>query len=226
MMPRYQFPILALCVASVLTAAQAQVITAYKVQPGVVGAEPNPGENLIIGLDFDVVSSVKVVSLGVFDSKTDGIFGSELQVAILDRQTGALVTPQLSFTSADNGTALDGSRFKTLAAPVILPAGFQGSVVAGAYTTPLGDPNGNAVHQPMQWSFDDGGGLLTQVHFHYNFDYDNSGLFLPTTTHPGLPDPVFAAGTFQYEAVPEPGQFVVLFGVGLLGTALWRRFGR
>ncbi len=133
------------------------------------GNEPqsSPGP-YSLGLNFDVVSPIQVTSLGAFDSLSDGIFLSEIQVAIFNRETETLVTPILTFTSEDHGTAvgISGFTFKSLSVPVIFDEGFQGVVVANGYNgvSTAYEPFGNIAHSgaPVT-TFDDGGGLLTNL---------------------------------------------------------------
>src|SRR3954453_7755087 len=69
-----------------------------------------------LGMDFDVLSSIHVTRLGVFDSNSDGIQGTTLFVTLYDRNTQSQITPVLSFTG-NEGTLLNGNRFKSLAEP-------------------------------------------------------------------------------------------------------------
>ncbi len=197
---------------------------AIEVQSGVVGAEP-PGAPLLLGNDFDVMSPIVVSALGVFDSDSDGLFASDIPVAIYDRTTMDRVTPVLVFTTANAGSAEGGSRFLTLDEPVSLPAGFQGSIVAGNYAG-LGEPNGNVAHQVRQWAFQGGGGLITMGLSRYTF---TSAFSYPTGAEARPEDfpqggPVFAAGTFSYSdaAVPEPSTYAVFTAALLVGTAAVR----
>jgi len=104
-----------------------------------------------------VAQPVVVTRLGVFDS------GARRRAA-----DGPAVQPRtqlelasLSFAAGPTGTLIDGSRFLPLATPVVLPAGFHGTVVARATAH---RPNGNFVAQPITWSTNDGGGCSTSSH--------------------------------------------------------------
>ena len=149
------------------------------------------------GMTFDVTKPVVVSQLGVFDSGGDGFHGP-LTVALYNRATqSALAT--LTFTPAAPGTLAGGSRFLPLAAPITLPPGFQGMIVAGGFTS--ADPAGNAnIPTPKAapaWSVDTGLGRLA---FRGSF-------FTPGAGYPaivdGSPYPnVYAAGSFLFAAQP------------------------
>lgn len=213
--------LLSLLVSSSLY-AQSSLITAYDVPSGVVGAEPNQ-INLLIALNFDVQTPVQIVSIGAFDSGSDGLFGSSIQVALFDRQSGIMISPQLEFSSDSNGFGIGGSRFKALIEPINLPAGFQGAIVAGAYAA--GEKNGNGAHQSQVWTSNGANGALSFQTSSYDINYNNTGLFLPTAfLATGYTTDVFAAGTFQYAVIPEPAASARTVGVvALIGLALCKR---
>src|SRR5207244_3023772 len=97
----------------------------------------NQGGNVVqFGMDFNVLSPISVSSLGVFDSGQDGFLGT-ITVSIYNRLTQTVV-PGLSLAiSGLQGTLNVGDRLVLLSSPVILPAGFQGSIV----TDGLGNPD-------------------------------------------------------------------------------------
>lgn len=182
---------------------------AYVVPAGTVG---NQGYTGGLGMDFNVNQTIAITDLGVFDSSSNGL-SSPITAAIYDRNNTATPLAQLVFATGVGDVLIDGSRFKSLSAPLILSAGFQGSIVAHGYD--LGEPNGNI---PVLWSTDSGGGALSFV---------GGGRFHPTpgiypTVIDGGPANRYAAGTFMFEVVPEPASLAVL-AIGLAGLGALRR---
>src|SRR5262249_13649425 len=103
----------------------------------------------------------------------------------------------VAFAPGQTGTLVDGSRFLTLASPVVLPAGFHGTIVAEGYG--LTEPNGNYVAQSITWTTDDGGGLSPLV------GTPRTGFTpgaLPTNPDGG-PTNRYAAGTFEFLPVQQ-----------------------
>lgn len=217
-----------ICIALITAACSvhsASLIPAYEVSTGVSGIQ-NLSTGFVLGLDFDVTSGIQVQQLGAFDSNSDGLFASPIQVAIFDRLSGLPVTPVLEFSTASPGVQSGGSRFKDLGNPVSLPAGFQGSVVAVGYgSNGTGrEVNGNAELQAQQWWFNDGGGALSQVRARWDWDY-GTGIYYPSGFT--RPNPLnYAAGTFAYMStpIPEPLESGAFVGFGILAVALIRRF--
>src|SRR5436190_20032607 len=116
-------------------------ITAYNITAGTVGNQPDFGGAL--GMDFNITSGpgVTVDRLGVFDSGSNGL-SIPITARIYDRTTGLPVPGgTLSFAAGATGTLEAGSRFLNLAAPITLPGGFQGTIVAEGYGA--SEPNGN-----------------------------------------------------------------------------------
>ncbi len=105
-------------------------IVAYEVPGGVVGNQD--GLDTAFGLDFDTVSRIRIHRLGVFDDGTDGL-GTTLRVSLHNRQNGVELAA-IEFTPEDPGVLIGGNRFKSLALPLALPAGFTGSVVAEGFS--------------------------------------------------------------------------------------------
>jgi hypothetical protein len=199
---------------------------------GTLGNEPqgSPGP-YAANYYFDVASPVEVTSLGAFDSGSDGVFLSEIQVAIFNRDTGALMTPVVLFNSADPGTPEGGFSYKNLAAPLFLDAGFKGAIATAGYS---GQDSGfepwyNTTHGVPVASFDDGGGLLANLGWlHYyrptsDLIYDLSS---PLFVAEGLSPYAQGAGSFQYQAVPLPPA-VWLFGwaIAAMGIVGRRKLG-
>ncbi len=177
------------------TPAAIEAGVAYTVFEGAFGNQEFNGS---LGLDFDVVNPIRVTRLGAFDSGADGLY-MPITVAIYDRQTGEAVTPLIEFAIDDPGTVeredgelIEGSRFITLPAPLELPAGFQGSIVAYGYG--LDEPNGNAGAGFQEWTTFSGGSLV----FVGGGRWDNNHGVLPTTIDAG-PANRYAAGTFAFE---------------------------
>jgi hypothetical protein len=147
--------------------------TAYNVAAGTVG---NQIYNPPLGMDFKTTRSIRVTSLGVFDSSSNGIT-STLTNQLWQRNengtpdnfaddTGATVLATQTFTAASPGTLVSGNRFKPLPAPLDLPPGAY-TIAAYGFTTT--DPNGNSNGAAPLWTTD--GGL------------DNSILFVGSSRH-------------------------------------------
>ncbi len=94
------------------------------------GNQPYGGS---VGNDFDVVRPIRITRLGAFDDQSDG-FQRPISVRLYDRTTEVELA-KVSFTQAEPGELIAGSRFKKLPAPVIVPQGFQGAIVASGYGT-------------------------------------------------------------------------------------------
>ena len=110
-------------------------------------------------MHFDVGKPIRVTRLGVFDSGGDGLLLT-ITASLYNRQTEALVA-SLVFTPEDPGELIGGSRFKSLAIPLVLAAGFEGTMSASGY----GDEemNGNTLGalDPVWTTF--GGGAIAFV---------------------------------------------------------------
>jgi hypothetical protein len=167
---------------------------AYDVPAGTVGQQAFSGP---LGMDFNVQQSIVVSELGVFDSGSDGL-AVPLTARLYNRDTQTQIA-SLSFAAGQTGTLIDGSRFLPLASPVLLPAGFHGTIVAEGYGP--AEPNGNGFAQPITWTTNDGGGLLQFVGTGRNGS--TPGTF-PTSLDGG-PANRYAAGTFAF----DPAQTIV-----------------
>lgn len=172
--------------------------TAYIVPAGTVGSQalPNP---YALGMDFNVVSPVILTQLGAFDSGSDGINASSTLTTQIFNRDGAspVVVATASFSSADPGTLIGGSRFKVLAAPIVLT---NGSYSCVGYGYDANNRNGNiGTGNAKTWVTEDGGGLLAFV---------GGGRYGPVApgSFPGTADlgPAdrYAAGTFEFVPVP------------------------
>ncbi len=135
-------------------------------------------------MDFDVISTVTISQLGVFDSGSNGL-SSPINVRIYNRNTQAVVA-SLAFAAGQSGTLINGSRFMALATPLTLSAGFQGVIEADGYNA--SELNGNTISQVTNT----GGGAISFVG---TSRYGSAGQY------PGNLDGQVAqylAGTFQY----------------------------
>jgi hypothetical protein len=148
-------------------------------------------------MDFDVQEAIVVTRLGVFDSGSDGL-SATLTARLYNRASGAELT-RLTFTPAAPGELVEGSRFKDLAGPLSLPAGFQGSIVSDGYGG--ADLNGNQGLGFIELFTNDGGGLIS---------FQGGGRFGVTAGQ--FPDQIdggpanrYAAGTFAFSRPGAPG---------------------
>jgi hypothetical protein len=205
-----------LCFAA---SARAQSTIAFVI-PSQSGNQNSFGGPFNLGLDFTVNpgQSIFVTRMGAFDSGADGVFQSQIDVAIFNVATGLIVSgAQASFTTGLPGDLVGGARFQTLASPVMLSEGTY-SIVAFGYGDIFSgrEVNGNGTVGPINVSFDNGGGVISKDGtFRANV---GAGLELPAAGGTTA-DPVFAAGTFEFALVPEPSTWalVALGGVALLG---------
>ena len=110
-----------LFVLLLVNSSNAASIPAYQVFAGQDGSQGFGGE---LAMHFIVNSPITVTSLGAFDADSDGITGP-LTTELWSRNGGAGVTMLASdtFTAASPGALIGGSRFKPIAAPVVLNPG-------------------------------------------------------------------------------------------------------
>src|SRR3954452_23501589 len=108
----------------------------YQVPGSTVGNQSFGGP---LGMDFDVNQAVVVTQLGVFDSGSDGL-QSPLTATLYNRDTMQQLA-QVPFAAGNTGTLGAASRFLSLSSPLLLPAGFHGTIVAEGYGA--AEPNGN-----------------------------------------------------------------------------------
>ena len=180
---------------------------AYIVPAGTNGNQSFGGS---LGMDFNVNEDIRVTQLGVFDSGSDGL-NRELTAHIYDRNNPGSPIATLLFTPGDPGSLDGGSRFKSLAGPLILPAGFQGAIVAEGYGA--GEQNGNTHGGAAAWSVFPTSALA----YVGGGRHGTAGLF-PTNLDGG-PINRYAAGTFRFDviAVPEPATAMLsVFGVVII----------
>ncbi|MCB1797291.1 MAG: hypothetical protein KDI67_00270 [Gammaproteobacteria bacterium] len=151
-----------------------------------------------LGNDFDVLSTIRVDSLGVFDDDGDGISGS-LTVGIFDL-SDVSSGPLVSATISGSDDLLVGSfRFNDVTPLILGPGNY--SVVAFGFGA---DNNANENVADIPLVTNDGGGLIDFVNSRFG-----TGPFPTTTTVDsyacsGSPEACFGAGTFTFSPVPIP----------------------
>ncbi len=175
-------------------------VIAYTVPHATVGNQTN--FNGALGMDFDVVAPIRITHLGVFDDGSNGL-ARQITARVYNRDSTGTPLATLVFAAGQTGTLINGSRFLPLTAPLELPAGFRGTIVAEGYG--VGEPNGNAGtgFGPLG----SGGGALRFVGVSR---FGNAGVF-PTSLDNLVNK--YAAGTFVYERMANP----------LSGTVSWYR---
>jgi hypothetical protein len=178
--------------------------TAYTVLAGTVGTQNFDGS---LGMDFNTNRPIKITHLGVFDSNSDGLNGTITArlYARASNNTAGVELATLSFTGSD-GVLIGGTRFLPLSTPLVLPGGFEGTIVAEGYNA--SELNGNAGGPtPTQWFTFDGGGALSFVG---TGRWGTAGLF-PTNADGG-PANRYAAGSFMFaDAAPlGPGKLTTI----------------
>ena len=175
---------------------------AYGVPAGTFGNQSFGGA---LGMHFDVEAPVEVTRLGVFDSGSDGLFRS-LAVRLYNRDTLEVVAA-LAFAPDDEGELVEGSRFKDLAVPLVLPSGFRGSIVASGYGE--GEPNGNVGALDLGLTQQDGACLRFTGSSSFGLDPDGYA-----DQPDGGPSNRYAAGTFAFAPVTPEGKLTIAPAVG------------
>jgi hypothetical protein len=175
---------------------------AYVVPPGTVGTQAFGGA---LGMHFDVDRPVLITRLGVFDSGSDGLF-LPISARLYNRDTLAVVAA-LAFEPGDEGELIDGSRFKNLAVPVALPAGFRGTIVASGYGAE--EQNGNAGAGDLGLTTFDGACL--RFVGTSSFGLDGAGY---ADSPDAGPANRYAAGTFAFVPDVPPGGLTIAPAAG------------
>ena len=171
---------------------------AFKNATGLFGNQQFTGD---LGLDFFVDKPITITSLGAFDDHGNG-FQNPVTVAIYDLSTDTIVAGSQVTISGTQGTLIDSSRFVSLSAPLTLPAGFNGSVVAVYNGDPIffgNGPTSDSQNNVLSFGTAREGNTTAQLF---------AGQF-------SAPTPLFAAGTFQYTPQPTTVGFTVSDETGL-----------
>jgi hypothetical protein len=165
------------------------------------------GSNFTLGSSFTVgANPVRVTSLGVWDSNSDGLAASK-QVGIWD-STQTLVAS--ATVPAGTGGTLVGEFRYTPITPIILSAN-TGYTVGAFY--PTGDAD--QLHDHLNGS-NPATPTMSSDFSGYVARFDNAAGFSDPTG--GTSGPAYVGPSFQYAVVPEPSSLALaLAGAGLLG---------
>ncbi len=180
-----------------------------------------------VGLTFDVNAGpgIKVLALGIYDSKQDGIEGDAVLSTLLfdaNRQ----VIAHMDFTANDPGTLVDAYRFKTLPSPLVLTPGRY--TISGYGFHLNGNNEYNANFTQSGWPiFDDGDGAIAFVDSVWGASSVDMPPTYPTrsgaTTIHGVAD-YFDGPNMRFQVVPVPGAVLLgLLGLSAAGARLHRR---
>ena len=177
----------ALTIAGVLAgrSALAAENVAYDVEAATTGNQAYTGA---LGMDFDVVTPIYVYALGVYDSGQDGL-AVPLVARIYDRDNPNAALVKVDFAAGNTGTLVKGSRYLPLPCPLLLPAGFKGTIEADGYGAQELNGNGGPTR-----ATNDGGGAITFVG---GGRFGADPLVFPATVDGG-PFNRYAAGTFTF----------------------------
>lgn len=144
-------------------------------------------------------------------TKIEALPTDPMAVQIFNRDTQAPVGPSATFDITSQGAQINGSNFKPVA-PFALPTGNY-SVVAYGFDSV--DQNYNSGGATGPGLADSGGGAITFVGGgRYGGGGDTLAAGFPIGIDQG-PANRYAAGTFVFEAVPEPSSLGLL-GLGAL----------
>ncbi len=219
---------------SLFAAAQASAVIVFDND-----AQEGSQSGYLLGMDFEVHSTIRVTEMGIFDSKQDG-FSSLLNVGIFRLDTLSQATAStlvagsaVSFGGNTGDGVLDGgSRFKDVT-DFLLGPGYY-SIVAAGFTSVdksgnTGVNNGSSGNGVI--TFNDLGGTLGLTLKGGRWTSTGNNILALPTAHYGVntnytqSDPVFQAGTFKAEKVdvPDTGSTFALLGLGFLGLIGLRR---
>jgi hypothetical protein len=168
------------------------------------------------GVEFEVVQSIDVVSLGLADYLADG-FTDVHEVGLWDTSSALLAS--VTFSPGNSGLLdpFDGFRYLDLAAPLrLLPGIYR----IGAYFPDASDDD-----RHLWTSVNDVSGYVRVIG---GVKMSGSGLLeptLPDVPFPGHPEIVTLGANFQFEdAVPEPATWLLLtFGAAAIAVRRRRR---
>lgn len=157
-----------------------------------------------LGMDFDVNQDICITALGIFDSGQNGI-QNNIDAYIYNRDTQQIVASRF-FGPSSMGLGDGTTNFLDLSRPLLLSAGFKGSIVVQGYG--ILEKNGNSFSAGNSYAttLNNGGGLIsfTGKSRHGNFGY------FPTTLDMNVAQ--YGAGNFKYQAVnpvPEPASLAI-----------------
>jgi hypothetical protein len=167
---------------------------AYEVPAGAAGNQEFGGT---LGMDFDVISDIRILRIGVFDDLSDGL-NRTIQARLYDRDDISTPLVSLEFTPAEPGRLFGGSRFQALDDPIELPAGFRGTIVAEGYGP--GERNGNQGGGLRGYTTNDGD---CRISFVGGGRFGNEPGGYPGTVDGG-PANRYGAGTFDFEGSGGP----------------------
>jgi hypothetical protein len=179
--------------------------TAYRVATGTAGTQNFSGA---LGMDFNAARAIRVTSLGVFDSGSNGL-SSTLTAQLWRRNdngtpgiftddSGSAILASATFTTASPGTLEGGSRFRPLPTPLDLEPGAYTMV---AYGYSAAEMNGNLGVGAASWTTD--GGTGNSIQFVGGSRWGLTGGVFPNNMDSG-PANRYAAGTFQYFDGSDP----------------------
>ncbi|MCA9265081.1 MAG: hypothetical protein KDA60_14575 [Planctomycetales bacterium] len=197
-------------------------VIAYQVNAPQAGFQDFSGSG---GMDFDVTEAVWISALGAFDADQDGM-NLDITVELWQRDnagtadepaddSGVAILASEIFTSNDPGTLVGATRFKSLSDPLLLE---PGSYTINAYGYGPGELFGNSSLGAIGRRLNGEGVIDFVGSSRYCFDGGPCTDFPPTPDAGGAAQ--YAAGSFAFSPVPEPGSSTLLiwvFGWALLG---------
>lgn len=173
-----------------------------------------------VGLLFDVNPGpgIRVLELGVYDSRSDGIVGTTVKLSTVIFDAAQTPLAQMDFTAGDPGTfdAASNYLFKPLGIPLLLS---PGQYTIAAYGFSGVDNEHNTTLGGAGDTFNDGGGLISFVDSVWGAGSDVPPTYPTNTWNTGLD--YFSGPNMRYEVIPAPGAFL-LGSIGL-GFVSWMR---